>query len=398
MNTHTGKLQHQGSDGDMLADVLTSRAPLECAPQDDAFWQRVTREAQRRGLCGLVLEHATAAGLDLPDEPAARLSNGAARVAAEQLNMTHELARLLKVFNKSDVPVMLLKGAALTQTVYADPGLRPMSDLDLLVRPEHMDAAFGILEGAGCRRGAELLRDDFFPRFYYETEWLTNSPRPVRIDLHARALRPLRISRTMPDDALWHGSRRIDIHGATAWIPSPEAMFIHLCAHAAYHGCARLIWLYDLRRFVDHHRGDMDWPLVLRLCRRWRLSLPVRVAIERCRDVVGNSCPSEVIEQLAAHRASWRDRLVLWQAPSDAERPLLHVFVNAISTPDIRFAVCYLSACLCPSRTHLAAVYPWRHWAWPACAQLWRIVRAPVRILSFALPTRRTATTHPTPA
>ncbi len=391
-------MQHERSHGDMLAEVLGSRAPWGGAPRDDAFWQTVTHEAERRGLCGLVLEHATAAGLDLPHEPAARLRHGAARVAAEQLNMTHELARLLAAFNKADVPVMLLKGAALIQTSYAEPGLRPMSDLDLLVRPAHVDAAFDILEGAGCRRGAELVRDDFFPCFYYETEWLTDSPRPVRIDLHARALRPLRISRTMPDDALWQGSKKIDIDGVAAWIPSPEAMFIHLCAHAAYHGCAHLIWLYDLRRFVDQHNGDMDWPLVLRLCRRWRLSLPVRAAIKRCRDVVGNPCPSEVIEQLAAHRVSWRDRLVLWQTPSDAERPLLHVFVNAISTPDIRFALRYVAACLTPSRAHLAAVYPWRHWGWPVCAQLWRIVRAPVRILSFALPTRRTATTHPTPA
>ena len=398
MSKHTRNTQHQRSDSDLLADVLASRAPLEGAPPDDGFWRTVTREAERCGLCGLVLEQVAAAGLDLPEGPAVRLRCGAARVTAEQLNMTHELARLLAAFNEAEVPVMLLKGAALIQTSYAEPGLRPMSDLDLLVRPEHVDAAFEILEGAGCRRGAELVRDDFFPRFYYETEWLTNSPSPVRIDLHARALRPLRSSRTMPDDALWHGAAQVDILGTSAWVPGPEAMFIHLCAHAACHGCARLIWLYDLRRFVEHHGGDMDWPLVLRLCRRWRLSLPVRVAIERCRHVVGNGCPDQVIEQLAGHRVSWRDRLVLWQTPSDAERPMLHVFVNAVSTPDVRFAMRYLAACLCPSRTHLAALYPWRHWGWPACAQLWRIVRAPGRILTSALPRRRTATTSPTPA
>jgi len=398
MNTHSRNTHHERSADDMLADVLASRTPRNVASRDDEFWPAITREAERRGLCGLVLEHSATAGVRLPDEAAVRLRGGAARVAAEQLNMTHELARLLAAFNKAEVPTMLLKGAALTQTCYAEPGLRPMSDLDLLVRPEHVDAAFRILEGAGCRRGAELVRDDFFPRFYYETEWLTNSPRPVRIDLHVRPLRPLRASRTIPDDALWQGAEQVDIYGATAWIPSRAVMFIHLCAHAAYHGCARLIWLYDLIRFVDHNGGDMDWALVLRLCRRWRLSLPVRVAIERCRRVVGNACPGEVTEQLAAHRVSWRDRLVLWQTPNDAERPLLHVFVNAVSTPDTRFAMRYVAAYLRPSRAHLAAVYPWRHRGWLACAQLWRIVRPPLRILQSALPGRRTAPGAPTVA
>jgi len=382
----------------MLADVLASRTPADGALPDPNVWQTITREAERRGLCGLVLEHVAAAGLGLPDEPVARLRLGAARVAAEQLNMTHELARLLHAFNEAGVPVMLLKGAALTLTSYTDVGLRPMSDLDVLVRPDHVQAAFGVLEGAGCRRGAELVREDFFPRFYYETEWLTNSPRPARIDLHVRPLRPLRAARTMPDDALWQGAAQVDLHGATAWIPGREAMFIHLCAHAAYHGCARLIWLYDLRRFVDAHGGEMDWALVLRLCRRWRLSLPVRVAIRECRRVVGDACPHEVLEQLAAHRVSWRDRLVLWQAPRDAERPLLHVLVNAVTTPDVRFAVEYLAASLCPSRSHLAAVYPWRHRGWPVCALLWRVVRAPARALWSAMPWRRTATPCSTPS
>jgi hypothetical protein len=201
-------------------------------------------------------------------------------------------------------------------------------------------------------------------------------------------------------------------------------MFIHLCVHAAYHGCSRLIWLYDLRRFVEQYGhnlyeraascnarkpkaprrlkpaaqgccriayGDLDWPLVVRLCERWRLSLPVRIAIEHCRRVIGNACPTEVTDALAAHRVSWRDRLVLWQAPSDAERPLLHVAVNAISTPDARFAMQYLLACVCPSRAHLAAAYPWRHRGWPLCALLWRTVRATIRGFASALTGQRLA-------
>ena len=85
----------------------------------------------------------------------------------------------------------------------------------------------------------------------------------------------------MPDDALWEGARAVRIEEAEALVPSPELMFIHLAAHAAYHGCSRLLWLYDLARLEGAGKGAMDWPLVARRAGEWGLSLPVTRAIER---------------------------------------------------------------------------------------------------------------------
>ena len=130
-----------------------------------------------------------------------------------------------------------------------------MSDVDLLIRADTVDRAFAALEGCGCKRGFELLRDDFFPRYHYEVEFHTTSARPLRLDLHVRPLRPLRIARLMPDDALWKGARRVNVDDAYAFVPAPEAMLVHLCAHAAYHGCSRLLWLYDIHHLITRGSG-----------------------------------------------------------------------------------------------------------------------------------------------
>ena len=69
--------------------------------------------------------------------------------------------------------------------------------------------------------------------------------------------------------------------GSCCKVPSPPVMLIHLAAHAALHGCARLMWLYDLRRFITSRDCTVDWAVVTELARRWRLSLPVATALER---------------------------------------------------------------------------------------------------------------------
>ncbi|MBI5664179.1 MAG: nucleotidyltransferase family protein, partial [Nitrospirae bacterium] len=58
------------------------------------------------------------------------------RNVARNMYIHSELKRILSVFNENGTDVMLLKGAALSGTVYKDIGLRAMGDIDLLVKPE----------------------------------------------------------------------------------------------------------------------------------------------------------------------------------------------------------------------------------------------------------------------
>jgi hypothetical protein len=303
----------------------------------------------------------------------------------------HELERILHAFNKNGLPVMLLKGAALNLTVYAVAELRPMSDVDLLVQPCDARRALKLLDDLGCRRGVGLIRDDFFPKYHYEVEVIVPSVRPMRIDLHARPLRPLRIARVMPDDALWKDAREVRLGAATALIPRPEYNFIHLAAHAAYHGCSRLIWLYDIKRIVEVFGDTMDWSLVVARCREWRLSLAVRTALAQAAAIFGPVCPAEVLKELARHHASCRDRLALYHAPRDGGSPIGHVVCNLLCAPGIRFRLGYLIALLLPGRDHLAGLYKRRHPGWTICAHIWRFTRgfgrafiAPLRAADFS--------------
>ncbi len=362
-------------------------------PNSEPRWIELAHAAAGSGLAGLLLERVRQIGVSPPPGAYQKLHESSTAVAANNLHLTSELVHIVTALQHADIPVMLLKGAGLIPTVYEQLDLRPMSDLDLLIPPENVADALAVLAGIGCQSGAALICDDFFPKYHYEVELHTGSLRPARIDLHARPFRPLRYARTMPDDALWEGRTAIRVGDVEASIPSTELMFLHLAVHAAIHGFSRLLWLYDLKRFVDHFGRTMDWTLVTDRARRWRLSLPLGLAIERATESLGMVIPSGVIEALSIQRPTWRERLALVQAPRDAQNPVAHVLVNLLTAPGFRFKLGYVRALLFPGTEHLATIYPHRHRAWVILAHGWRFARALGRLAASSVGVLRCATT-----
>lgn len=363
--------------------VPGARGERETAPGQWATvgdWDRFVASGCQAGLAGLLLEHASGYDAALPNEVSAKLRHRAMAVATDNVSLRCGLERAVTALNTADITVMLLKGAALSLTVYSRVDLRPMVDLDLLVKPQDACAAVEALLDHGFRRGCDLVRDDFFPKYHYELELLSDPPAAVRIDLHARPFRPLRVSRTMPDDALWEAALPVQVGQAHALVPNPEFMLIHLGVHAAFHGCTRLLWLYDIARLVTAQHGSMDWELVADRARRWRLSLPLWNSIERTVVLFGPIFPPALTAELASHESSWQDRMTLRRAPRDADSPVSHVAVNLLLTPGVRFRAGYVVALLWPGRAHLADVYPFRHVGWVPCAHVWRVLRTLGRI------------------
>ena len=68
------------------------------------------------------------------------------KTAAHNALLFRELERVLAAFAAAGIPVIVLKGAVLAQTIYPDPGLRPMGNLDLLVNRDQIELAVAILK------------------------------------------------------------------------------------------------------------------------------------------------------------------------------------------------------------------------------------------------------------
>jgi hypothetical protein len=291
------------------------------------------------------------------------------------VRMMHVLERIARAFGDANTPLLVLKGGALNLVLYERPDVRPMDDIDLLVRPEHAEQACVLLERIGAVPGGPFVREDFFPRFVHEREYTIGHVYPVKIDLHVRPFRPLRYSRLIPDDAFWARAEEVRIGAARILVPCAEDMLIHLTVHSAIHKNSRPTWRRDIKDWVDARRMNMDWDCFVRTVRQWGLALPVRRAIEGAERDFGPVCPSAVIHSLSRSRVTWRDRLALWHAPRDASHPVAHVAVNAVCTPGWRYRLGYLRAMLCPSRAFMADWCGGGHRVWLPVAHAMRWLR-----------------------
>lgn len=349
-------------------------------------WEHLLIHARDEGVCGLLIEAIRRDGVAVPPDVAAKLRAQVEHIAEANRSGLGHLMRVAGAFHEEGVNLMALKGAALVLGCYRDPGLRPMCDIDVLIRPEAADRADRLLERLGYRRGKHLVRKDFYPRFHYEAEYLGGMPEPVRFDVHVRPWRPLRYARLVPVDAFWkRASTAAALHtthtGHNVTVPGDAEMFIHLLCHAAFHGATRLLWLLDVQRFAATRGRGLDWTRFVSLLRAWRLVHAARFALDRVESTLGRFVPDEVRDELAAERVSWRDRLALWQSPRDADSPWMHTLVDGVCTDGLAFRMGYLRAVLLPDASHLAEGYRSDHRGWVACAHARRASSAVRRLL-----------------
>lgn len=180
-----------------------------------------------------------------------------------QRRIAQLLADLGRQAARADIPMLVMKGAALHEIGIYQAGERPMSDIDLLVRSDHTEATSRLLETFGYRFIYSTWKHDVFePREGAQTSGFGEHVRnPIKIELHTR------VAEHMPLDdrdisALVVPTRPLP--GLNAY-PSQAALMLHLLAHAAGNMCTkalRLLHLHDIA-LLSRRMTNADWAAVL---------------------------------------------------------------------------------------------------------------------------------------
>ena len=109
--------------------------------------------AEQHGMEPLVLAHIERTGLAIPADLRARLRARRTQHAHAAAVRTRVIADVACAMAQAGVPFLVLKGAALAHLVYGDPRLRPMRDIDLLIRKADAGRALDVLMRCGFRAG-----------------------------------------------------------------------------------------------------------------------------------------------------------------------------------------------------------------------------------------------------
>lgn len=154
------------------------------------------------------------------------------RSALRSLKVFSELANVTRILKEAGIPSIALKGAYLAQFAYPSPALRPMRDLDLLLRPEQCMEAFEVFRGCGYEPTSEG-RPEIQMEERHHLAPLKGRGR-ICIELHGGLLAPnpeFRLDSSFME-GFWMRSATRRIGPEEIRFPCPEDMLFHLCLHA----------------------------------------------------------------------------------------------------------------------------------------------------------------------
>jgi hypothetical protein len=218
---------------------------------DAQRWQALARRAVGRRTAPWVLGHIRSLGL--PVDPTARqlLDQGEREAVQRTLECDQVLFRLAPTLLEGVNPAcMVLKGRAIEARVYPVGVMRPMVDVDVLVRPGQRIRVRQALEALGLRR-------TWRSRSGHIAMWSTERGAGT-VEVHERPLCPFRFA-AMASDAAMAGLTARAVRGPTGWLePDPIDHTAFLLIHLLEYIYADMRHLADLALWLRVVRPDPE--------------------------------------------------------------------------------------------------------------------------------------------
>ena len=274
-----------------LADA---RALLE----DPTSRGRLLHRAREHAVEGLVLSVLLRSPLarELSDATSRELLGSWNHLRRQAAVWDLERDRLLSRLSCAGLSPVLLKGAALRETLYAEPAERWLCDLDLLLPAGELDAARVALIEVGYSDigGAEL--HEAYRRHHFHDR--LEHPNGFVVELHWALSRPGAEPRLDERAFLTRATERLRPGGQALRVPSTEDMILHLASQNAEDTFGRLSRLVDLDRLVSAAPA-LDWAYLRETARTSGAKNFLALALRLAERLLETPIPPGFIESLA---------------------------------------------------------------------------------------------------
>lgn len=275
----------------LLNLILNTKKPVVLSYD----WPKVIEEAQREGLTGLLfynLKQKKFSGiLNLVPfrvkEVREKLEELYFNQFGQNMLLMEEAKRILKVFKEENIEVILLKGIHL-QFLYAQSGLRPMTDIDFFIKKRDFDKAEKILKNLGFNNSCGY-REDFFKD-------------KLMVDLHTDLINANRVNvrSTIASEAnrsFFQEAIDFKLDGQQIKILNIYDEIIYLCAHLFFHhGLRRLIWFFDIKLLIEKS-VNFDWNKLFERALSFGLEKPLFICLLLTKAELGLEMPDEFLKK-----------------------------------------------------------------------------------------------------
>jgi hypothetical protein len=306
-----------------LCYVLSDRAnQVAWDDYSPADWDLFAQMADREGVAPLMYWKLKDSPVAVPPSTFNFLRSTYYQTLAQNTLMYQELGRILKALDEAGIPVIVLKGAALAATVYEDIGLRPMGDLDLLVRREQIHRIEPVFERLGYGKQSTPKISTRLNRLTgYDVRYLNKFRQDMIVEVHWNLIAGDVDWRSPSLEWFWQqvGDKSKELRlPKMARISKGKifyrgAQLLHLSAHLMLkHGGreTRLLWLFDIHSLFSSSETLFGWDEIIAAANKFRWAPALYNTFLLLKELFNTSIPQNVLDELSNVRSIQSDRLI----------------------------------------------------------------------------------------
>ena len=297
---------------------LLARSPVADIERQSIDPDGFVALCRRHRVASLVYREIANGGRSWPPGIVEPLRETTRKTLVDNVLLLKALRDVAAALGEEGIGFVLLKGASLLGFLYQEIQLRPMVDLDLLIRGKDWPK---VAETLG-QRGYRLPSPDR-ERFYQESWYhqLVESPGTPScyLEFHWN-LESVERSRIDPDELI-RDAVSFEIEGEQFLRLCDDHMLLHLSIHLAHHFQApSLHWVEDLRRLLA--RGSLDWDRVGKTARQWGVENCLAYSLGYLEQVYPSTLPPPARRFVLSGIRSWILRAFRTSDPTLPHRPL----------------------------------------------------------------------------
>ena len=233
-----------------------------------------------------------------------------------------DVDRLAAFFDSEGIPLLVLKGPVLAQSVYGSVAVRPFVDLDLVIRRGDFSRTAELLreQSYTSRKMSDAQKAGYLYIHGQYTFWrriASMDSTAVVLDVHT-AIMPPGYSYRESFDALFERSGTMQMGGAVTHTLAREDLLLVLCYHGFKNRWDQLKYICDVAELIRSY-PEMDWGVVFDRARTTRGRRVLLLGMALAEELLETLLPEDVSRDVKRdHRVSALSAAIIERLPRQA--------------------------------------------------------------------------------
>ena len=283
------------------------------------------------------------------------------RVTFRNLMFLEERDKISKSFKEVNIPMIVLKGAFLLENVYINLGLRPMGDVDILIKKNDITATHHRLTQLRYSSSFDIkdignLQNSPASHYINSIVYVKNGDMRLCLNVHwhlANSITPLYLATKINMDRIWQDAEPFKDMMAMA----PHHLLIHLAEHAFRHCFNRFILMVDIAEVLAVYKNKINWEKFLRDSFAFGLEKRIFYSLYLASCKFGACVPRDILFIFEPKKKTYGEKIFLRHILSNIRFEELSCFASLYLCKNLSQRMRFLKELAFPPREVLAQAY-----------------------------------------